>query len=131
MEHQRRERKKQIVQQKKKSLWADKKTSTTEMPGIWKTAQFEDKGRKNKFLALMGAKKRDKNAEYDPLAPTGDSEDEDEEPVPQVEKKPDPLDAELASFYSDIPKENHFNELERQFMTAAERRETMGRTGLG
>jgi len=99
----------------------------------WNAASFEDPTRKQKFLNLIGAKKKKKET-YDPLAPTGDSPEREEVEVeqPQVDK----MEQAVESFYAQtaFKQDEQFAELERQYETAIDRREkqaTHGKFGLG
>ncbi|PRP83134.1 hypothetical protein PROFUN_09813 [Planoprotostelium fungivorum] len=50
----------------------------------WMSAEFQDNGRKSKFLKLMGMKKR--AAEYDPENPSSDDEETAKKVTPEAHK---------------------------------------------
>ena len=54
--------KKEEINRKRKLLWS-KKPEEPKVPSAWSTAAFDDPTQKNKFLSLIGAKKKKKNIE--------------------------------------------------------------------
>jgi len=117
--------------QKKKLLWGNKKTepeAKEEAPvynpisathsdpaSVWVDSKFSDDKRKDKFLQLMGAKKRKTEEEYDPLKPTSPLRTD----PPPVQSTGDPNQDQL------------YNELEKQYTTSVSRRVTGSTLGLG
>jgi hypothetical protein len=59
------------AEEKRKLLWAHKKTETTTSASAWSDSHFDDPQRKEKFLQLMGAKKSGNVATSNPPAAPG------------------------------------------------------------
>jgi len=101
---------------KRKLLWASKKEETAQteaMKTVWEDSKFTDEKRKEKFLQLMGAKKKKTEEDtYNPDRPTTPERDVDNNTT------------------GDLEQDKLFSTLEKQYAFGVSRK-TSGALGLG